>query len=120
MHIEVRTRGFSITPGLREAIERRLAFALDRYEQRIARVRVVVGDLNGPRGGEDKSCRIEVRLRGARTVRATAVDEDAYAAVGVAAQRAGRGVARALERERKTTLELLWLARALSPSSSAA
>ncbi|WP_242343010.1 HPF/RaiA family ribosome-associated protein [Anaeromyxobacter terrae] len=116
----MRARGFSITPGLRGSIERRLAFALDRYAQRIARVRVVVGDLNGPKGGEDKFCRVEVRLRGARTVRATAVDGDAYAAIGAAAHRAGRAVARALARERTTMLELLWLARTLERSPSAA
>jgi ribosome hibernation promoting factor len=120
VYIDVRARGFSITPGLRNAIERRLAFALDRYEQRIAGVRVVVGDLNGPRGGEDKSCRVEVRLRGARTVRATAVDSDAYTAIDAAVHRAGRAVGRTLQRERATMLELLWLARSLSRSSSAA
>ena len=120
MNIDIRTRGFSLTPGLRAYIERRLEFALDRYQDRIARVRVVVSDLNGPRGGEDKSCRIEVRIRGAGTVRATAVDGDAYVAIGAAAHRAGRGVARALQRERATMLELLWLARTISRTPSAA
>lgn len=85
MNIDIRTRGFSLTPGLRAYIERRLEFALDRYQDRLARIRVVVGDLNGPKGGEDKSCRIEVRIRGGGTVRGTAVDGDAYVAIGDAA-----------------------------------
>jgi ribosomal subunit interface protein len=112
--VEFRTRGFSLTPGLRSYGEQRLGFALDRHRERIARVRVTLADVNGPKGGEDKSCKVEVRLRGGRTVRASVVDADAYAALGVAAHRAGRALSRALERERATMLELLWLARTLA------
>jgi ribosome-associated translation inhibitor RaiA len=112
--VDMRTRGFSLTPGLRSYVEQRLEFALDRHRERIARVRVTLGDVNGPKGGEDKSCRVELRLRGGLTVRATVVDADAYAACAAAAQRAGRALARALARERATTLELLWLARTLA------
>lgn len=119
MNVDIRTRGFSLTPGLRAHVERRLEFALDRYEERIARVRVVVGDVNGPKGGEDKSCRVEVRLRGGGAVRASAVDGDAYAAIAAASHRVARSVTRALERERATMLELLWLARATSRTSAA-
>jgi ribosomal subunit interface protein len=120
MVVDIRTRGFSLTPGLRAYVERRVERALDRYEERVARVRVTVGDVNGPKGGEDKSCRVEVRIRGGRTVRVAAVDGDAYVGIGAAVHRAGRAVARALERERVTTLELLWLARTLSSGSPAA
>jgi ribosomal subunit interface protein len=120
VNIELRTRGFSLTPALRAYVERRLEFALDRYAERVARVRVVVSDVNGPRGGEDKACRIEIRLRGGGSVRSTEVDGDAYAAVGTAAHRAARALARALQRERAATLELLWLAQTMSRSRSAA
>lgn len=114
MNIDIRTRGFSLTPGLRAHVERRLELALDRHLERIARVRVRIGDVNGPRGGEDKRCRIEVALRGGGTLRATVVDADAYAAIGAAAHRVARAVTRATHRERATMLELLWLTRAMA------
>lgn len=114
MNVETRTRGFSLTPGLEAHAERRLVLALGRYGDRIARVRVVVSDENGSKGGEDKRCRIEVRLRDGGRIHATALDADAWVAIGAAAHRAARGLARALHRERATTLELLWLARTLS------
>lgn len=120
MRIDVTTRGFTVTPGLRARAEKRLSLALDRYRERIARARVVLADVNGPRGGEDKTCRIELRLRGAGGVRVTAVDADAYTAIDVAAHRAARALSRALDRERAATLELLWLARALSPRARTA
>lgn len=120
MRIEIRTRGFSLTPALRAHVARRLEFALDRYAERVDRVRVVLADVNGPRGGDDKSCRMEVALRGGGAVRAGAVHEDAYAAIGAAAHRAGRSLSRALQRERRTLVELLWLARTMSRRPAAA
>jgi ribosomal subunit interface protein len=119
VQVEIRTRGFTVTPGLRAHVERRLQFALDRYDERIAGIRVILRDVNGPRGGPDKSCRVEVQLRDAGTARATVVDGDAYVAVDVAAHRVARGVARALRRERAATLELLWLAKALGRPTKA-
>jgi ribosomal subunit interface protein len=111
--IEIRTRGFTLTRALRSAVERRVEFALDRHADRISRVRVHLGDVNGPRGGADKSCRVEVRMRGGRSVRVSVVDADAYAAMNAAVHRVARAVARALERERSTMLELLWLVQAM-------
>jgi ribosome hibernation promoting factor len=104
--IDIRTRGFAVTPGLRAHIERRLDFALDRSQERIARVWVTVADVNGPRGGDDKSCRVDVRLQGGRTVRAAVRDGDAYAAIGAAAHRIGRIVARTLGRERVAPIDV--------------
>jgi ribosome-associated translation inhibitor RaiA len=115
--IEIRTRGLSPDPGLRLFVERRLEFALDRFADKIARVRVVLGDLNGPRGGVDKSCRIEVHLPGRRAVRAAVVDADAYAAIAAAAHRVAQGVARAVERGQATTSEPAWPARGSSTAA---
>jgi ribosome hibernation promoting factor len=104
VNIVIRTRGFSTTAGLRAHVERRVAFALDRYLERVARVSVTLGDVNGPRGGRDKSCGVEVLVRDGRAVRARALDADAYAAIGGAVRRAARGLARALGRERSAGL----------------
>lgn len=112
--VDVRSRGFSLTPALRAHVMRRLSFALDRHAHRARRVRVVLADVNGTRGGVDKACRIDVLLNGGRTVRATVLDRDVYAAIDVAAARAARGVAKAAERERTALLELLWIARTMS------
>lgn len=120
MKIETRTRGFSLTPGLRAHVERRLELALDRHHERVGRVRVVLGDVNGPRGGDDKRCRIEIRLRGGGMVQATGVDPDAYAAIGAAAHRVARALARVADRERATMIELLWLTQAVGRDHASA
>ena len=89
-----------VTTGLREFIDRRLHFALGRFSPAIAHVNVRVGDVNGPRGGVDKHCKIVVKLRaaGSNPIAVADNDEDLYAAVAQASNRAGRTVARAVER----------------------
>jgi ribosome hibernation promoting factor len=89
-----------VTTSLREYIDRRLHFALGRFGPAIDHVRVRVGDVNGPRGGVDKHCRIVVKLRasGSNPIAVDDNDEDLYAALVRASNRAGRTVARAVER----------------------
>ena len=57
-----------VRESLHDAVTRRLYFALGRFAPQIERVTARVGDMNGPRGGVDKQCRIEVKLRGLETV----------------------------------------------------
>jgi hypothetical protein len=62
MQFEVRIQKIDIPKAVHRYIERRLRFSLSRFEQRIRRVNVRIFDLNGPRGGADKCCRIAIRL----------------------------------------------------------
>ena len=43
-------------------IQRRFTFALDRFAHSIREVEVSLSDVNGPRGGIDKICRVRLRL----------------------------------------------------------
>lgn len=110
MQIDLRTKKLRVGPELRGAVERRLGFALDRFEQRIQRVVVRLEDVNGPRGGDDKLCRIEVHLRGSGTIRVRARADAVVPAVDAAAHRAGQAIARWVVRERTTLIQLLSLA----------
>jgi putative sigma-54 modulation protein len=92
-----------VSEGLHDFVTRRLYFALGRYSPEIDRVAAHLGDINGPRGGVDKQCRIKVMLRGLKSVLSEARSNDLKAAVDIAAERVGRGVARTLERRRDAT-----------------
>jgi ribosome-associated translation inhibitor RaiA len=120
MEIEIRSRGLALTPALRAHAGRRLALALVPHRDRIARARLVLGKARGREGAERRRCSVEARLRGAVTVRATAVAEDAERAIAAATHRAGLALDRAVERERETILELLWLVRAVAGPPRAA
>ena len=100
MQIDIQARNFSLTDALRGHIKRRLGFALSTRDQHILRVFVRLSDINGPRGGEDKCCHIQVVLPHLPDVVIENTEEDLYAAIDRAADRAGRTVGRRLTRQR--------------------
>jgi len=62
---------------------------------------VRLGDCNGPRGGADKFCKIQVLLEHAPPVLIEDTGADLYAVIDRAAERAGRNVAKNLGRLRE-------------------
>ena len=103
MHVEAYSSTFTLTDGLREFLQRRLGFALGRYRDAIRRVTVRLRDLNGPRGGSDKACQLQVELAGQQPLVISHTAPDLYQAIGAAAKRADRQVARRLSRKVRGT-----------------
>jgi len=101
MQIDIQSQGFTLTDGLRDYVMKRLAYGLNHGDQSITRVVVRLSDINGPRGGADQRCFIEVRLKGAPTVVIEDLEADLYLAIDRAAERAGRTLARRLARQRE-------------------
>ena len=63
--IQIRVQGIDGGPeGLKERgqIQKTYEFALDRFVHTIREVEVWCADINGPRGGIDKTCRVQLRL----------------------------------------------------------
>lgn len=100
MPIEIQARGFTLTQALRGYIERRLRFALSARYDRINRVRVRLSDINGPRGGCDKRCSIQIMLPGQAPVLIEDTETSLYAAIDRAADRTRRTLTRRLSRQR--------------------
>ncbi|MDP2833849.1 MAG: HPF/RaiA family ribosome-associated protein [Pseudomonadota bacterium] len=101
MQMDIQSQGFSLTDGLRDYVMKRLAYGLNHGDETITRVIVRLSDINGPRGGEDKRCLIEVRLKTAPAVVIEDTEADLYVAIDRAAERAGRTLARRLARQRE-------------------
>ena len=98
MRVDIKTSGIDLTDGLREHTERRLGFALDRAHYDLNTVIVRLSDINGPRGGADKRCQIQIPLPRHGDVVIEETDADLYVAIDHAASRAGNTLARQLAR----------------------
>lgn len=98
MRVTIHGRGVELDRSLREHVQRRLHFALSRFSTRIRQVAVRLADINGDRGGVDRSCRIMVYLAPSGVVVIEDKDADPRAVTDRAADRAGRTVARELRR----------------------
>jgi putative sigma-54 modulation protein len=101
MRLEMHGLKFELDDPLKDHIERRLRSALGRLAGRIDRVSVTLTDVNGPRGGVDKRCRVAVSLVPRGGVIITCSGSDPFALAARAASRVGRATRRALERRRR-------------------
>ena len=88
MKIQIRGKDIELDKAMKEHIEHRLLCGLDRFSPRITRVTVQILDLNGPHGGPDKSCRIEIRLHPSGRIFVKDTDAHLHAAVDRAVDRA--------------------------------
>jgi ribosome-associated translation inhibitor RaiA len=84
--------------SMRIDVERRVRFVLRRISGRVPRAEVQFSDVNGPRGGVDKRCQIELRTDGAGPVVVSSVAKDWRTALDDALSRAARFVRRLWQR----------------------
>jgi len=95
------TRGFENAQALRAYVSHRLGFALGRTGRDLHAIHVRLDDINGPRGGNDKQCSIELRVPGRPDVFVRALHTSIHAAIDLAADRAQQALARTLLRSRQ-------------------
>jgi ribosomal subunit interface protein len=99
MQIDIQARTFPLTDALRNYAERRLRFALTCCDDHIQRVVMRLSDINGPRGGADKRCHLQVVLSGLPDVVIEDTEADLYVAIDRATDRAGRTLVRKIDRQ---------------------
>ncbi len=85
MHLDIKARGFALTPALAATI-RREAHAVERsLGDRRVWLKVRLFDINGTRGGVDKGCLVTASVnRRKRVFVATSLDRNLYAAIPAA------------------------------------
>jgi hypothetical protein len=98
--ITTRTRGIPLTEPLQNVARGCIAVALGRLAPRVRRVFVWLEDLNGPRGGRDRRCRIDVHLTSGGRVVVSDVAATEYQAIGRAASRMRIAIDRRIKKRR--------------------
>ena len=101
MQFGVVDRNGAMNAEIEELLDRRLRFALSRFQPKVQRVGVVLEDVNGPRGGIDQLCRITVKLNGVADVVITEQESDVAKCICHAVDRTGRAVSRAVQQARQ-------------------
>jgi len=108
--VHIRIHEIELLDGVRAYVNRTLQTSLRRFAGRVRKVRITLQDVNGPRGGVDKACRIQAQLFPSRRwVMHEVRDANAFAAIAVALQRVKHTVRKAFERrsawrERRETI----------------
>ena len=86
---------------MRELSVERVRFALRRLTAMVPRAKVQFSDVNGPRGGVDKRCQVELSTEAAGTVVIASLARDWRTALDRSLGRATRVLTRSLQRNQK-------------------
>ena len=98
MKLDIQARDFSLTDSIQTYVKERINYLFStRYDQ-IQRITVRLGDVNGPRGGEDKRCRVKITLPRLNEIVIEDVQANLYVAISRAMERASHTVNRRLNR----------------------
>ena len=92
---------------LRDESLQRVRTVLRRVSSFVPQARVQLSDINGPRGGVDKRCQIELRTDNVGTVVITTTARDWRSALKLSLRRALRSLTRILQRAKKPTRDRL-------------
>ena len=100
--MKVEFRDTRIAPGddLQPLIERCIGFAFAGHRDQVDLLHIYIADVNEPRDGKDKRCRVKARLSTGQQVVTEIMDSDLDVAIHRALDRAGWTTARWLQRER--------------------
>lgn len=86
---------------MRDTAERRVKFVMRRLSWLVPRATVHLSDVNGPRGGIDKRCQLELKTEHSGTVVVTSMAHDWRGALEGALGRAARALVRSWQRSGK-------------------
>lgn len=99
----IKGRGIAWTPDLQLLLDRRLEKITERFLPRIRSISASLEDVNGPRGGVDKRCRLNVMLESHGQVSVSASAPKTEAALTQAVGRAKTVLIRKLQGARIRT-----------------
>jgi len=86
--------------GALDHIRRRFEHGLDHFTHYILRVRILLSDVNGPKGGVDKHCLVQLQLRCAPEIVIMEEGVELFSVINRAAGRLAVAVSRAVGRAR--------------------
>lgn len=105
MIIDLQARDFQLTDPLRQQIRQKLKAVLNRFGEKIHRVRVVLSDINGPKGGNDKRCVIKVKVNNHKTLVVDEVTDNIHESINRCARRVKHAITKTVSRNRKVSRE---------------
>lgn len=100
MTFDIRSMYLTLDDNVLNHIRLRIEHVLNRFAHYIRRGRIVLSDVNGPKGGADKRCVVQLRLRGAPDIIIEETGVDLLSVIGRVTDRLDVAVVRAVERPR--------------------
>jgi ribosomal subunit interface protein len=91
-----------LTPALKGYVEEHLVERIENfYDDEAAELDVILADNNGPKGGEDKECRVTLFIPGSNPIHVTEASANMYESIDFARDRLEKALKRELEKKRE-------------------
>ncbi|MFZ5765611.1 MAG: HPF/RaiA family ribosome-associated protein [Thermodesulfobacteriota bacterium] len=100
MYLEVNNNQAGMDEEATRRAERLLRFSLSRFNGTVSRVTVTFSDMNGPKGGLDKRCRMCAKMKGTGQVLAENDGYDCIEALSHCLEKLVRAIRRTVEMRR--------------------
>ncbi|MGH1428081.1 MAG: HPF/RaiA family ribosome-associated protein [Arenicella sp.] len=102
----IHSNDITLSNTLHQFIQQQATRSMSICSERVERVIVRLKDINGPKGGNDKECCIEVKLANSPSVIVTKRSSTIYASVRKAMKRASRTTLRHIQKRDKNNCTL--------------
>lgn len=100
MQMQLRVVGVEVSSSFRSEVLARVERQLQRFMHEIESVVIRIEDLNGPKGGVDKRCRVTLRGKGFTSLTLEDRSQSARAALDLALDRLVYTLRRTIDRQR--------------------
>ena len=104
MIFEINNKQAGIDKNISSEAKRLLKFSMSRFEGAVTRVKIHFSDVNGPKGGIDKRCRISVKLKKAGQVLVLSEGENYIVALSNCLDRLVRSIRREIIKRRQSPI----------------
>ncbi len=98
MIIIINSRKIELNPQAPEYAQKRLSSALKRFSNRLNKIKLTLTDINGPKGGIDKLCLIEINHKNGHCITVKSESSSLYTAIDEASGKAKRAVTKFFNR----------------------
>lgn len=101
MQININSTDISIDAQLKKRLTQQFQFLCSKHDDSISRISLTLSDVNGPKGGNDKQCKVVVFLIGREEVVITERQSTLQRAIDRALQRTGFNLQQRLKRRHR-------------------
>ncbi len=109
MEVQIKARGLPAAKNLRTHTSRCIRTALGRFGNAVQSVTVRLSDINGPRGGADKLCRIVIQMKN-RSLVMEELGDDMRRVIDRLTERVQYNVARQMDKLARVNRQMLLIA----------
>lgn len=100
MKIDIQAKQLKLGQTFKQNVKVKIRRLFQHNSEDVNRINITVADINGPKGGDDKVCKVNVSVGGGKNILVSARDSSAYKAVTQAIRKASATLSKQRQKAR--------------------